>query len=844
MAVRRYTREELFTLRSSPLVQKPEDLPAIEQWLEYVYADRESREKLRIPHSESTQAQNASGSNRTSQRAPQSKVAGAGAGDASPMGNFSTGLRPSLMSARSARQGGEYIICKCREFVARRLMIWTEDVSLGPPRSVFPSSRNVSKLSDFAGEKDGEGNGGEEQEAGRNRMAGDRFNRNKSMNDKEYDDRWSSVRERRNGGEDGQRPDNKHGRRDREQDGERRNGDSRWGGRGEERRQTGERTSWRDREQDKKERTWERGGRQEKAPEWMDESDPPPGAEDDLGSMGMPRNQEDFQKWKDAMSGKKAPVEVAEPEPPPARETKPAATLNIGGFMDKPLGVFGEGNTPSGSTMGSLATAPKSAQPTGKASRFASMFNKDPQPREEPAAQPKSTDTKPNGSAEDEVGFQRIMQMLGGTGIGPAAPAEAPSSPPAKTTGSGPRQKSRFNAFFDSAPKSPEMMQVPPDVASRVNDGELHLGGRGAASEPPQMFGGTEGRNEHQSARGFMPGNPISPDPIASSQREQQRQPPPPRANDVLLEQPPIRATATPDTSIHDLLASRPALRPEGHDKNSAFLLNLLQTKGSSRPPSQQARPDGNFPLWLDQPQNPQEPHAPKPRVPPPPGLFEDQLTRNALQDPLRQELTQQMPSDMPQRRTSQRAPPGFYDEQNLFLQQAQQAQAAQRRGYNEPAQQLPPGGRRMSGHPNLPQMQIPNLQQQYQHAPPQGLPDFMQSPVAQQGPPPGFNPHMPRHPPGIHNIPNIFQAPQQPPAPPQSQQGSREPPGFGGMAGLGGMQSPPNAPPGFYGGPQGLPPGFMHGVPASVGPNMRNARPFDGGFDNGPGLGGPGPRR
>ena len=59
MAFRHYSKDELTNLRDSPLVQKPENLPAIEQWIEYVFADKESREKLRIPHSESKQAQSA-----------------------------------------------------------------------------------------------------------------------------------------------------------------------------------------------------------------------------------------------------------------------------------------------------------------------------------------------------------------------------------------------------------------------------------------------------------------------------------------------------------------------------------------------------------------------------------------------------------------------------------------------------------------------------------------------------------------------------------------------------------------------------------------------------------------
>ena len=36
MAGVRYTIEQLFTLKDSPLVHKPDALPSIEQWLEYV----------------------------------------------------------------------------------------------------------------------------------------------------------------------------------------------------------------------------------------------------------------------------------------------------------------------------------------------------------------------------------------------------------------------------------------------------------------------------------------------------------------------------------------------------------------------------------------------------------------------------------------------------------------------------------------------------------------------------------------------------------------------------------------------------------------------------------------
>lgn len=112
MAVRHYTIEQLLTLRESPLVKKPEDLPAIEQWLEYLYLDKDSREKLRIPHSESssqTQQHQPQPQKENNTKDPKSRVARpSNNGDASPMGNFSTGQRPSLMQTRTnvSKTGG------------------------------------------------------------------------------------------------------------------------------------------------------------------------------------------------------------------------------------------------------------------------------------------------------------------------------------------------------------------------------------------------------------------------------------------------------------------------------------------------------------------------------------------------------------------------------------------------------------------------------------------------------------------------------------------------------------------------------------------------------------------
>jgi hypothetical protein len=275
---------------------------------------------------------------------------------------------------------------------------------------------------------------------------------------------------------------------------------------------------------------------------------------------------------------------------------------------------------------------------------------------------------------------------------------------------------------------------------------------------------------------------------------------------------PPSRGAATPDVGIQNLLAAQRAQRSQAPNRDSEFLLGLLQGQGP-RPASQQARPHQDFNLWVGQPP---EPHAPTPRAPPPPGLIDDHLLRNAPPEMSRHDQ-QQMPPQDPGRRPSQRAPtsapPGMDEQHAMFMQQQMQ----QRRNFVEPQQQQLPPNRRMGGHPSMSGM--PPQQQ------PQFPPDFpfLQSPPLQHqgppqgGPPPGFAPNM-RHPQGFANVPNIFQAQQQ-----------REPPGFGGM--MPNPMSPPVPPPGF-GAP--MPPGLMgmrsppDGVPAAFRGAGRGFEGFD----------------
>lgn len=112
MAIRQYTAAQLLALRESPLVVKPDNLPAIEQWIEYVYLERADggREKLRIHHSEPSQHHNQreqqSGASNAQQKTRQQQrvsVGGVG-GESSPMGSFSTG-RPTLGTRTSTLRG-------------------------------------------------------------------------------------------------------------------------------------------------------------------------------------------------------------------------------------------------------------------------------------------------------------------------------------------------------------------------------------------------------------------------------------------------------------------------------------------------------------------------------------------------------------------------------------------------------------------------------------------------------------------------------------------------------------------------------------------------------------------
>lgn len=729
----------------------------------------------------------------------------------------------------------------------------------------------MAKLSDFHDKAGGDAAAADEPESTRSRFFADRQLNRRSVNDADSDskDVWTQARNRK---QQGDRDEDKRGagRHDKDHDGERRNGyghDPRWSR--EDNRRNGDRPAggWRDREAAK------RGGRDhhEDTPEWAD--DPLAKKEQEMGlGAGDIKTANDFEAWKKSMKqGSKIEAEK-ESEPaatpgesePALQQPKPSiAPLKLEGFNN---GFFELGpSTPGAST--------PAAKPggRGRTSRFASMF-KAPEPEQTPAPVPTPTEesrqdananSAAKATAEDQEGFNKVLQMLGGgfkLNASSAAPAPPPSAPP-ESVHSPPREatrpalpsqqshadpmpsslppqptfkgngtlgrKSRFAGYFAGEQKSPERLQSLQQPGDSMLDGTSRGIGEEIFRRPERQA------SDHQQPQAQMSESAMSPAPSANPYnvfREQQPRPSSGRPAKDLFDLP-SRGAASPDINIQDLLARQSRSRQQhATSSQSQDLLNLLKKGGSSdsRPPSGQALPDtsagideAHFSQWLrsqqQQQRNAPEPHAPKPRVPQqPPGLFEEQLMRN-FSEPQRHEQMQRMPLEMPEKRALARPPPGFLDEHTIFMQHQQQQHMRQQYGerpsMSQQMQQQQPL-RRMSGHPNPPQMQTP--QQQHQ-------PDFhqMTSPIGGGAPPPGFGSHMPRHPPGFHGL-NVYQQ--------DAQQRQQAPPGFGGA-----MSPPGNAPPGFFPGTHGMPPGFP-GLRAPNGNPIPSRVPHARGYEDYPG--------
>lgn len=629
---------------------------------------------------------------------------------------------------------------------------------LGPPKTSFASSRNITKLD----ERD------QEQESPaanqRSRFFRDREN-NKTGNSRDWrsskaqddDDALTSdakftPRQPRESNGFGQRLDQRWSRGDNDRDRERERDRDR------ERDRPAQRGGWREREKMRNERQ----DAPEKEPEWMDE----PVEKENKNLM---RTQQDFERWKEGMKAKQAPSadtkeevlpeEVVTPVKSTPAHSKPQTPLvaDAPGF-DKLFGSWGE--TKRIESPVETRTTKTPALGKGKSSRFASMFA----PKEETRPVPEEIEPALTGSNEDKEGFARILAMLGNTSrSGVASPAKEQNGrgpPPGPPPGFGPPPSTQdaLAAMFDKAPKSTQSPRP-----------QSNFGPDSFMPPPPPQFSRPSS-------------NVASPNPAAMRNDHGAAQLPQ-HMQSIFLEQTP-RNGPTPDS-----FNAQNSRKPNSLNKDSEFLLNLIQAKNANRgppPPRPQNEPD-NFQLFLDQPPKMQT-AAPKPRLPRPTESIEEQLFPGG-----------QHPQLIDHGRP--RAPPGFIEDPSIVVQQAQRSYPngppQQRR--QSSAQQGPNAG------PGAPQDFPPNFQFMT-GPPPPGSGERMPPP------PPGFNPNT-RQPPGFANFPNMFQQPnaQLPPQqgpglqgpPPGFPPGMPPPPGFG-------AQGPP--PPGFFGGPNhglGAPPGF-----------------------------------
>ncbi|KAL3426045.1 hypothetical protein PVAG01_02836 [Phlyctema vagabunda] len=157
---------------------------------------------------------------------------------------------------------------------------------------------------------------------------------------------------------------------------------------------------------DRGDRRWDRDHRQERDPEWMDGP---------VEEKNQAHTQEDFQKWKDQMSGKDTskPTPAEEPKPGPdafaqgsffgLEKTKVETPLPIDTGPDKFFGMWAaKDKSAPESVIESKKEGASKAVPAGK-SRFASLFT----PQEEP--QRRSTEPPPPMLKEPPSATQQLF---------------------------------------------------------------------------------------------------------------------------------------------------------------------------------------------------------------------------------------------------------------------------------------------------------------------------------------------------------------------------------------------------------------------------------------------------
>jgi len=191
---------------------------------------------------------------------------------------------------------------------------------------------------------------------------------------------------------------------------------------------------WRDKDKDRGnfhvgDREWTRGGKVEQDPEWMGSLE---GEE-----KKQSHTQEDFERWKERMKASSTPAEdkasarreeqigrhgstsgASKVEPSPKED----APLVMDATLDKFFSLWGDPKTDSQAmheeSFGGIARKDSAKAIAPKSSRFVGFFN--PQPETPNLIETTAPPAKPptvsqDSSNEDKEGFQRILQMLGGT---------------------------------------------------------------------------------------------------------------------------------------------------------------------------------------------------------------------------------------------------------------------------------------------------------------------------------------------------------------------------------------------------------------------------------------------
>ncbi len=594
---------------------------------------------------------------------------------------------------------------------------------------------------------------------------------------------------------------------------------------------------WRERDRER-DREWNRSGNKvEEDPEWMDTK---------IEKKEIkPRTQEDFQRWKEQMRAKDAPLEERDESRDISTETPSTMSSTASPMLTAPLQTHTAAEPTQGILFGNWGReratdiAPQDTAATktktDKKSRFMTMFAKSDEPSM-PAQPVMPVPASPAPAMEanaDKEGFQRILQMLGQVSVsGPQAPQP---NIPAPINGTRHAGSGSIDFQQQSTPPESQPNRVQPRTSEQQSILDNVLSSRPPASET---------RSSQQARFGSTPSDRAIPEQFRHPRSESNYQEDSFLQQQQQQQQPSSRVNNSQDANLAAILNARSREESQRDQatkqRERDFLLTLMQQPSRATPPQQISQ---NLPRQLQETQNMpffdqarQQSQQPKGRAGVPPGFMEDHrmfnendaMRREAerREQELRQQLNiqqqqQQQQQQEAMRQKNPRMPMGFpgHDDAVMGLQRRNTA-----------------GDPRLTTNMGIPSQSVSDMAYMGGRGQP-GMPPTPQD-RSNIAPPPGFGGPM-RQPPGLGGPPS------------QQQMGPGGPPSF--SAGNTPLGHPPGFPPGnmrgmgFPGGPggngmQGIPQGYFpppgYGPPM---PGMRGDDPrmmFEGQF------GGPGPRQ